>query len=437
MRDSHLRQILTAAVCLLVLGGCQAGTPIATVIPIPPSASPTVVPTATSTATPTPTITPTPVPPPLPSVFEGHLPAGAYAILGLGEIVAVDLSPDGEYLAVLTGIGLGVYKAKDLELVWFEVVQMESSCFGMVRWSPDGSRIAIGTCSDAMIWDFQTAQEHFHLNRLEVYKHPYGHWDNIAWSLDGLILAVSGDDSKENLFWNTSTGNIESAQDTATPPKFGLAKPKDSVTSLDGSTIIFVDQNRVVLQDTETKEEIKTVHQIVGTAVESSESVAWSADGNMLAVQSGCVAGRICIPETIDVWDFHSATLLSRYNEDTLSGFEFNYEFSEESPDGTRSLTYFLGGGTMTLLNVDTNRPVRELKMYDECEGPCLRLAWSPDSQRLAATLAPGLYIWDAHTGERIKYSAPYPFAYSLAFSPDSKFLATAAGGAVIVWEVP
>ncbi len=79
-------------------------------------------------------------------------------------------------------------------------------------------------------------------------------------------------------------------------------------------------------------------------------------------------------------WDFHAATLLSSQNGDTLSGFEFKYEFSEKSPDGTRYLTYFSGGGTMTLLDVDTHQSVRELEMYYECEGPCLHLAWSPDS---------------------------------------------------------
>lgn len=65
-------------------------------------------------------------------------------------------------------------------------------------------------------------------------------------------------------------------------------------------------------------------------------------------------------------------------------------------------------------------------------------LAWSPDSQRLAAGDGNGgVYMWQAQTGTLLRTLGEQRLpVFAVAWSPDGRYLAAAVGRTVLVWEV-
>ena len=139
----------------------------------------------------------------LPNTFaqdntQWGLPEGARARLGRGQIGEMRYSPDGTLLAVASGIGIWFYDTatyQELSLLTGQSEEIFSIAF-----SPDGKTIASG-CYDGTIrlWDLGTGT---HKTRLTTYKVSV---NSVAFSPDGRTLASGREDGIVRL-WDAHTG---------------------------------------------------------------------------------------------------------------------------------------------------------------------------------------------------------------------------------------
>ena len=130
---------------------------------------------------------------------QWHLPEGAKARLGKGAIKQIIYSPDGNRLAVASGIGIWIYdahtgKALDLLMGHREVVNS-------VAFSPDGTTLASsgGDKNHAIhLWDVVRGR-----HKTTLARHT-GQITSLAFSPHGTMLASGSGDNTIRL-WNVYT----------------------------------------------------------------------------------------------------------------------------------------------------------------------------------------------------------------------------------------
>ena len=88
---------------------------------------------------------------------QWHLPEGAIARFGKGELGEITYSPDGTRLAVASGIGIWVYDAHTGEEL--ALLSGHTGSVLSVAYSPDGRIIASGSDDGAIrLWDVSTGE---------------------------------------------------------------------------------------------------------------------------------------------------------------------------------------------------------------------------------------------------------------------------------------
>ncbi len=136
------------------------------------------------------------------------LPDGAKLRLGNGKITQIQYSPDGTRLAVGTGIGIWIYDTSNRKEA--ALFAAHAGVVWCLAYSPDGSVLASGS-SDGTI-RFWNASTGAHLRTLE------GHTSRIIdviFSRDGSTLG-SVDFDNTVRFWDTLTGEEERSFDART-----------------------------------------------------------------------------------------------------------------------------------------------------------------------------------------------------------------------------
>jgi outer membrane protein assembly factor BamD (BamD/ComL family)/uncharacterized protein YjiK len=350
----------------------------------------------TSTHTPTlPTHTATPL---------SFVPVEARARLGKGELGGFAFSPNGDYLAVASGVGVYLYRADTFQEVWLGLTEHSEIS---VAYSPDGTTLASGSRDGTVIvWDAVTGE------RLRTLKgHTYGA-NSVAFSPDGTTLA-SGANDNTVIVWDVETGERLRTLE-------GHARPVESVAfSPDGTTLASgADDNTVIVWDAVTGERLRTLEGHTGGV----NSVAFSPDGGTLASGSW--------DDTVILWNVETGERLR-----TLEGHADAVESVAFSPDGA-TLASGSRDDTVILWDVKTGERLRTLEGHADA---VYSVAFSPDE----ATLASGsrddtVILWDVKTGERLRtlegHASPVE---SVAFSPDGATLASGSwDGTVILWEV-
>ena len=125
------------------------------------------------------------------------LPEGAIARLGQGMVHTLAFSPDGQYLAVGTSVGLWLYEVATMSPV--ALWATERGVFG-TTFSPDGKWIATSDWDDLIkVWDVQRGMC---LTQIETELSYF------TFSSDGRWLATSDSDTATIYLWHPETGEL-------------------------------------------------------------------------------------------------------------------------------------------------------------------------------------------------------------------------------------
>jgi WD40 repeat protein len=266
------------------------------------------------------------------------LPDGVKARLGKGAVSQIQYSPDGTRLAVGSGIGIWLYDTTTHQEV--DLLTGHSGVVPYVAFSPDGSILAsVSSDSTVRLWDAATGK---HMRTLE------GHTlyvTSIAFSPDGSTLA-SGSRSNPVRLWDAVTGAYKQS--------LGLARTNSVAFSPDGRTLATgSDYHSVELWNVKTGRRLRTLQNDDGR----DHSIAFSPDGKTLASWNG--------ETSIRLWNANEGAVLRTLHWDPSEIAHIVYRPARStlafSPDGAILASGSLDA-TIRLWDVSTGTHQRTLK---------------------------------------------------------------------------
>lgn len=240
----------------------------------------------------------------------------------------------------------------------------------IMRFSPDGKYLAVGTDVGVWLYDVATGDE------TALFTGLSGQVNALTFSQDGTVLASSGYENPIIQMWNLSTGEKRN--------HIELKKRSDSISALKIKEKILISIDRIgnlTYFNVDTGQELTNSRDI-----SFLESVAFSEDGNVFAL--GVRGGRI------HLWD---ATSVKK--EKTLLGHANLFKRNENkvnaltiSPDGR-----FLASGsedkTVQLWDLQNHKLLTKLRGH---RGWVTSLAYSTDGEILASGDASNtIKLWD------------------------------------------
>ena len=357
---------------------------------------------------------------------------------GVGEMDnAVAFSPDGQYLAVSSDIGIWLYDAityqelallpnsdkistlafspdgrtivsgagggwsgvKSWKLNLWDVVTKEKiatygGCNNSVAFSPDGKTIASGFSASVYLWEAITGQE---LARLRHAKTV----NSIAFSPDGNLLASGGDDNVIKI-WDLVTGQVIHTL-THKSWVYSVAFSPDGKTIASGSA-----DTTVKLWDVATGTEIISI-QKRGYVV----AVTFSPDGKTLAWAS---SGKTTL------WDIATRTNVIIF-EDAGNSIAF-------SPDGKTLVCASRFSGIVKVWDIETGSAIDLGHTRTDNWRGDKSIAFSHDSTMLVSGARDGtIKLWNVETGENISnlLGVPKSWVRMVVCSPDGRTIASRA----------
>ena len=371
---------------------------------------------------------------------QWHLPEGAKARLGKGELNRIIFSPDGTRVAVSTAIGIWVYDAHTTEAV---SLFNERQTGGIEQYLPTEPPEALTFSADALIiasahgdriyvWDTATGTAFAMLD-----KHPDA-IKAIALSPDSTKLATAGGDWTVRL-WEVRTGKYIKSL-------IGHPGAVNAVAFSPDGKILASAGTKLRLWDADTGKLLNVDHTDLG----SIDHLAFSPDGKILASSDGW-------SRAVHLWDVGTSTIQKR-----LKGHNSKIRGIAFSPDGRRLVS--VSSEAMRLWDVSTGveqgslfapedkfaqrvPPILKREALKKAYLPRHRdnvhsVIFSEDAKHLVSASKDGsLHIWDV---EKDIYALSFSLgAYSdlidtLAFSEDGKYLASNDGfeARIRVWDV-
>ncbi|MFP3900652.1 MAG: BTAD domain-containing putative transcriptional regulator [Acidimicrobiia bacterium] len=416
-----------------------------------------------------------------------------------GHVYALDWSPDGGRLVAASSSGSAtVWQVTDRGLRRAAAVSAHDTSRGIggVAFSPDGTRVVTGNDDLAAchVWDVSITggREHATLPAVAIT------YSAVAYTADGSRL-VTPSGARSVTVWDTRTFSclrtLGGPSDPSPSPNTGEIPSDPPVAS--GAQVIALDvsgdgrlvagagvDGSVRVWDLETGRESVAVRP--GPVVAPWMDVAWSPDGDILAVATNNVfgpperlrrTGRVTIvdrsgrevnvlqedvgvvvgsvafsadgaqlvttrglgltgrsdrrPGQLVIWDWRAA--------DVERSIDAPVGKAATSPAGHLVATttwQVFSGGTVDVWNAATGRHVTTLAGHT---GGAMALAFSRDGSRLATGSSDGtVQIWDPYSGERLLVLREHGSMVSaVAFSPDGSQLASVGTeGAVRVWAL-
>jgi WD40 repeat protein len=275
-----------------------------------------------------------------------------------------------------------------------------------VAFSPDGKRLASsGFPEEVKIWDVTRSPE------ARALRGHSASIDRLAFSADGQRIATASRDQTIK-GWEVATGRE-------------LYTIRDEGARVEGtSPVCSIDGKRIALRSGDKSFKVWDAaagHELFTASAQTTAiwHLALSPDGRRVAS-----AGQ---DRTVKIWDMMSAR-----ETHTLRGHSGDLQSLQFSPDGKRFASY---GWELKLWDTETGREVRTLQRPS---GYGLgHVTFSPDGERLAASFHDNtVKTWNATTGDETFTFLGFDSAPKLAFSPDSKRLACATDEEVRVLDL-
>ena len=215
------------------------------------------------------------------------LPEGAIARFGKGEIAQIKYSQDGTRLAVASGVGIWIYDTSTYQEV--DLLTGHTALVKGVAFSPDGKTIVSGSeNSTIQLWDVDIAAY-----KVTLIGHPEP-VKCVTFSPDGKTIASGGEDSEIRL-WNAHTGELERTLSGHTLWVISVAFSPDGNTIASGGW-----EGNIHLWDAETGAHKKTFTGHTSWV----NSIAFSPDGKTLVSGS-----RDC---SVLLWELNPSTSQDR-----------------------------------------------------------------------------------------------------------------------------
>ena len=381
-----------------------------------------------------------------------NLPTGAKVRIGKGGAGhrerAVAFSPDGQYLAVASSIGIWLYDTvnyQELALlsspwpitsiafspdgnaiaavsgnyggqspVWDITTKEKIATFGVtaevVAFSPDGKTIAYTSGMTIKLWDVITEQELVKIKSEDFI-------DTISFSHDGALIAGAGFNGLIKL-WDVETGqNINTLSHKAHVNSIAFSPTENILASGSGDTT-------VKLWDVETGTEIFTIEN-----PDPTSNIAFSLDGKTLAWTGAGVPSRN-LPDTINLWDITTRSLIATYEDTTV----FNIHSLALSPDEKTFVTVDAKYDFVKVCDISTGNTI------DLGHVGLTPISFSLDSTMLASGGRRGVKLWDINTGQNVA-NIPVKLkslVWLISFSPNNRTLAYRVSGEKFtrLWDV-
>ena len=351
-----------------------------------------------------------------------HLPDGATMRLGKGRIGesdrAVAFSPEGQLLAVASGIGVWLYDvttARELALL------PSTRSIHSVAFSTNGKTLAAGVERGVILWDVMAQTQ---ITSLDI---PFTDGriiiTSVSFSSDEETIAFMSHLPDAVKLWHVPSGNVTTLVDNDGRERRTIIRPQSVSFSPDGRMLAAGSSDGIVeLWDVGTQRLLAALpghrHRVT--------SVAFSRDGKTLASGS--------IDETVRLWN-----VMKRENIAILRGHRRWVNSVAFSPDGTRLASGAYGRGrdaTIKLWDIASEQNINTFTVPRE---GVYAVAFSTDGRTIASGSRDGtVKLWDVETGNvEFAISGHTSVDKSVSFSPDGSTLATGSrDGTVKLWDV-
>ena len=359
---------------------------------------------------------------------QWHLPEGAKARIGLGTIRAMQYSPDGNLLAVVSDIGVWILDAQTAEPR--HLLAAHTGIINSISFSPDGSTLAVGTENGTVqLWDTSTGEHQKTFTRQE---HRFG-VDNVFFMPDGRTLAVVSPHSIMDL-WDIATGQRKNTPLAASendpdanvryiPNMYMSIGGHRNSFSSDGKTVAsYIDDGKFRFWDVATRKEIQTLK--AEPSGKFGQLVSFSSDLQTVAfVSYNSYKGQ----SQIQVWHVN---LWGANYQTQIKTDNFELPFLVFNPDGNFIASYV--NKAIRIWDVNTGK---EKKRFKGHKSTVTTVAFSPDNRTLVSSSYDNtLRFWDVDTGKEKKTVAGYDtFFRDVSLSADAQTLMSLGLGSGII----
>lgn len=353
---------------------------------------------------------------------QWHLPEGVKARIGSGTISAMQYSPDGNLLAVVSSIGVWILNAQTAEPQ--HLLAAHTGVINSISFSADGSTLAVGTENGtAQLWDTSTGEHQKTFTRRRYYSGV----DNVFFMPDGRTLAVISFSMVD--LWDIATGKRKNTLSTVENETtddtnnrilnfyMSLGGHRNSF-SADGKTIAS-DRSGATFSfwDIATRKEVRTL--TAEPTGRFGQLVSFSSDLRTLAITNESISYKRQMPIRIweiNLWDVNSGTQKKTIKTDN----HFGIPFIVFSPDGNLFASY--DDEAVRIWDVNTGKQKKKFKGYSSA---ITAVTFSRDNRTLvSASYDNTLRFWDVDTGKEKKKIAGYGgFFRDVSLSADAQTL--------------